>query len=273
MQRKIKNTLNTAERHQTPGLALCDVSPGVDLSYQPKHKLRVLPIGLLNEYRDDKPVMKALTLAFAIKSRFRSSAVVRTSYKKIASMFHIGRERAKKSITILAEMGLIDRKGESIVFRSFRHAGDYKFIDIQDYKNIDLTNLQEVEKFIRLQAVYIKQAQIDYAANRLSELSDPKNMRELKRARRYMRKHNWGGKADHGQSIRTVGEVSGLSKTTAVELLKWGISRGLLVKEKRITRVGFYRTKEEALTKGQGYSEFFCHGRRYLAETSILHFK
>ena len=95
-----------------------------------------------------------------------------------------------------------------------------KNIEIQKYYSINRNNLKEIERFLRLQAVRIKQSQIDYAINCIESTQKAKNAKELKSAKKNLKKiGNWNGNVDRGMSIRIVENVSGLGKNKSVELL------------------------------------------------------
>ena len=184
--------------------------------------------------------MRALSLAFAIKANFRSSQFNNFTYSRVAEMFHIGRETAKHLIVELRDMGLVEDRGPHILIRSLKGKREKdRNLTLQDYSAIDLYNLKEVEKFLRLQSVALKQSQIDYAANVRKDILSPKSSRDYRRAKRESRKlGHWSGDADRGQSINTVMRVSGLCKNGAINLLKWGESKKLLTKNKRMVRLG-----------------------------------
>ena len=263
-----------AERHKTPGgrLRVHARPSGVGILKHRHHRLEIIPIGLLTENIHDRPTVKALSLAFAVKAMYRSSWLKDATYARIAQMFGISRAKAKEYIAILSGLNLIERKGKDILFKGFRHAGKYKFVSIQDYSKINITDLRETEKYLRLQAVKIKQSQIDYAANNIKALGEPESTREYKMAKRYQRFSGWGREVDEGQSVKTVGKTSGLSKGMAVKLLMWGEAKKLLKKEKRVVRVAHYPSQEELAKHSFHCSYFYYQGCCYRAMTSLLKF-
>jgi len=188
----------------------------------------------------NKRTMRALSLAFAIKANFRSSQFNNFTYSRVAEMFHIGRETAKHLIVELRDMGLVEDRGPHILIRSLKGKREKgRNLTLQDYSAIDLYNLKEVEKFLRLQSVALKQSQIDYAANVQKDILSPGSSRDYRRAKRESRKlGHWSGDADRGQSINTVMKVSGLCKNGAINLLKWGEKKRLLTKNRRVVRLG-----------------------------------
>lgn len=224
-----------------------------------------MPIRFLQDISDERPKMRAIALAFSIKARYRSSSY-RFTISRIAQEYHIGRDTAKRLLLTLYDMGLVKRQGQSILFGKFRQ-GSGKTIPILPYGNIDLFNLPEVEKYLRLLLVYIKQSQIDYAANKLHHARNPETLKEFKSAKRY-RKY-WAGEIDRGQSIHTVSNVSGLGNNKAVQLLAWGEKKKLLVKLKRVRRVGFY---DLPTGKYDRSTVFTWQGKKFVAESTILLF-
>ena len=225
----------------------------------------------------DKKVMKALSLAFAVKALYTSSALNNGSYNHIAKTFHIGRESAKERIRTLQELGLIRRDGNRIIFLSFRQRGEgIKNVPILDYSDIDLTNLKEVERYLRLQGVYIKQSQIDYAANVQKRITNPSSVKEYRTAKRLVKKMaHWSGEADNGQAVCTVMKSSGLKRNSAIALLKWGENTGLLEKEKRFSQ--FFAAcgcDPSTIFGSHSRGKFFVwHGLTFFVQPSILHFK
>jgi hypothetical protein len=196
--------------------------------------------GILKSAIANKKTMRALSLAFAIKANFRSSQFNSFTYSRVAEMFHIGRETAKHLIEELHNMGLIENRGPNILIRSLKDKGiRARNRKIQDYSNVDISNLKEVEKFLRLQGVLLKQSQIDYAANIQKDILSPRCSGDYRRAKRESKKMgHWSGEADRGQSISTVMKASGLRRNSAINLLKWGEKSGLLIKKKRMIKIG-----------------------------------
>jgi hypothetical protein len=233
--------------------------------------LKVMPISLLRDSVKDKVVMRAIALAFSIKSRYRSSRLLRFTYFRIAEEYHIGRATAKRLIGILKTMGLVEESNNTLLFGKFKHYKEnVRFFEIQPYDNLDLFNLIEIEKYLRLQAVYIKQSNIDYAVNRLQHLQNPRTPKQYKSAKRYAQTCGWNGSIDNGQSINTVSKASGLGINNAVKLLNWGEKKGLLVKHKRIRRVPFYSLPEGKFDRA---TVFTWHGCKFLAQSSVIKFK
>lgn len=269
MIKEVSSTTISAFGHQTLGEEPRNSSIPPRVAHF--HKLHVLPIGLLRDNIDSKKVMRALAFMFMVKAMFKSGAVHHATYQRLSDLTGVGRAKAKIHVTVLKEMGLVRWQGDTLIFGSFDPEGKYKKFEIQDYSHIDITNLKEVEKFIRLQAVRIKQSQIDHAVSKLKARRDPQTLREFKGAMRGV--DDWNGRPDQGQSIYTVQEVSGLGVNSAVDLLKWGEIHGLLKKEKRIERVPYYPSRVEELAESHTHcKEFYYGGRRYLVRPSILLF-
>ena len=232
--------------------------------------LRVLPIRLIQYATEDRSAMQAIALAFSVKSRYRSSQYHSFTYSRIAQEYHIGRGKAKRLISVLRQLNLIGDKGQSIIFHKFSSCIDKgKLFEIQPYNNIDLFNLTEIEKYLRLQTVYIKQNQIDYAFNRLQHLHEPTTLKEYRSAKKFARNYSWTGEIDRGQSIATVSRASGLGINNAVDLLRWGEEKKLLVKQKRIQRVPFYSLPEGKCGRA---TVFTSHGCKFIAQCSVLSF-
>lgn len=221
--------------------------------------------------------MKALSLAFAVKALYTSSALNNGSYNHMAKTFHIGRESVKERIQTLQSLGMIRREDDRIIFLSFRQRGEgIKNVPILDYSDIDLTNLREVEKYLRLQGVYIKQSQIDYAANVQKRITNPSSVKEYRTAKRLVKKMaHWSGEADTGQAVCTVMKSSGLKRNGAMALLRWGEKAGLLEKEKRFSQ--FYAARgcdPSTIFDGRTRGKFFVwHGLTFFVQPSILKFR
>ena len=230
--------------------------------------LKLIPIKLLLNSVQDRMVLRALSLSFSVKARYRSSQYHRFTYSRIADEYHIGRDKAKKLIAILIEMNLATIQDGNILFGKFKQERG-KQVSLLPYNNIDLYNLSDIEKYLRLQAVSIKQSQIDYMTNRIQHLRDPGTLKEFKSARKVMGNYNWVGEADRGQSINTVSSVSGLGKNKAVDLLKWGEAKGLLSKQKRITPISYYLLPEGRYNRS---TVFTWRGQKYRAQTTLLSF-
>lgn len=225
----------------------------------------------------DKKVMKALSLAFAVKALYVSSALNNGSYSNIARIFHIGRASAREMIHTLLSLGLVRRDGKRIIFLRFRQRGEgIKNVKIQNYDNIDLTNLKQVESYLRLQGVYFKQSQIDYAANVQKRIANPSSVKEMRQMKRKAENMvHWSGAVDTGQAICTVMKSSGLKRNSAIRLLKWGESIMLLEKEKRFSQ--FYAacgSDPSDIFEEKSRGKFFTwHGLVFFVQPSILHFR
>lgn len=239
--------------------------------------IRLVSQNLVRVSVSDKKVMKALSLAFAVKALYVSSALNNGSYNHIAKTFHIGRASAKERINILQSLGLIRREANRIIFLPFRQRGEgIKNVPIQDYSDVDLTNLKQVEYYLRLQGVYIKQSQIDYAANVQKRIANPSSCKELRTMKRKAKNMaHWSGEADTGQAVCTVMKSSGLKRNSAIRLLKWGENMKLFEKEKRFSQLFAASGSNPAdiigrRTRGK---YFVWHGLTFFVQPSILHFK
>lgn len=204
---------------------------------------------------------RALALAFAVKSTYLSSQINNFSYSRLSEMFGISRATAKKRMNTLKTLGLVRENGDHMVFLSLQEIGvGIKNINIQNHKK-KVNNLKEIEKFIRLQAVYIKQTQIDFAVNTIEAKQRVKKNKDLKSLNRRAKKlKDWAGETDRGQSINTVSRISGLSKKSSVELLKWGQEKKFLRKKVRIeaTDVSSFG-KIKLLKEVSGKESYFAH--------------
>lgn len=239
--------------------------------------IRLVSQKLVRVSVSDKKVMKALSLAFAVKALYVSSALNNGSHNHIAKTFHIGRASAKERINTLQSLGLIRREGNRIIFLQFRQRGEgIKNVPIQDYSNVDLTNLKQVEYYLRLQGVYIKQSQIDYAANVQKRIANPSSCKELRTMKRKAKNMaHWSGEADTGQAVCTVMKSSGLKRNSAIRLLKWGEDMKLLEKERRFSQffAACGSNPADILGKGTRGKYFVWHGLTFFVQPSILHFK
>lgn len=239
--------------------------------------MRFVSQNLVRVSVSDKKVMKALSLAFAVKALYVSSALNNGSYNHIAKTFHIGRTSAKEMINTLQSLGLIRRVGNRIIFLQFRQRGEgIKNVPIQDYSDVDLTNLKQVEYYLRLQGVYIKQSQIDYAANVQKRIANPSSCKELRAMKRKAKNMaHWSGEADTGQAVCTVMKSSGLKRNSAIRLLKWGEDMKLLEKEKRFSQLfaSVGSNPADLLGKRTRGKFFVWHGLTFLVQPSILSFK
>lgn len=252
-------------------------------------KIAKISQNLITGAAGDEREMKALALAFAIKATILSGDLHNATYSNIANMFHIGRESAKERILCLQEMGLIVRREAMvklpdgtkkleprILFKSLKaqEPGDRDF-SIQDHSKINITNLKDVEKFLRLQAVAIKQSHIDWAANLKNSTNKVKSLKELRSNRRKLEKTvAWDGPADNGMSIGTVMAASGLRRNSAVNLLKWGESLGFLRKIRRMERIGISVGYDELIDQPAGRGKYFVTkaGFIYRVSPNILLF-
>lgn len=223
----------------------------------------------------NKEDLRAIAVSFAIKAKFRSSQINDFTYSRLASMFNIGRETAKRRIERLKSLGLVRFDGNNLLFLSLSDSWMKNNIKVLDYTKIDTNNLKEVEKFLRLQAVYIKQSQINYAVNVKRATASVSDMKELRANKRKLRKLSyWGGETDRGQSIKTVSNVSGLGINGAVELLQWGEKMGLLDKDVRIFRKKFVPTSEQRwkISKKSRVTFFVSNGNVFSAIPTVITF-
>jgi hypothetical protein len=225
--------------------------------------LKKMSAQLISRSVKNRDNIRAISLSFAVKSLYRSSQINNFSYQKLSVMFNISRETAKKRILTLKKLGLIRENDKHMIFLSFSEIGvGIKNIYIQNYSKIkNIHDLKEVEKFIRLQGVFIKQSQIDYAANILKAKECVKTNKERKAISKCTKKLSyWVGSVDRGQSINTVSKASGLSKKSAVELLKWADNKKLITKTLRITPTSFPAFGENKISKQMpDQTSYFVH--------------
>ena len=231
--------------------------------------------GLIRRSVSDKKQMKALSLAFAVKAIYLSSQINDASYSKIAAMFGISRTSAKEMIKTLSEMGLILQMGNHLVFKTLREfERGSKNINIQNYSSINLYNLKEVEKFLRLQGVFIKQSQIDFAINVKTNILDPSSLAEYRRLKKQSKKiAHWDGQFDNGQSVNTVMKASGLKRNSAINLLKWAEEKELLVKKRRIYKLSISVGLDDNFKLPDSRGRYFSYGGwLYYVLPSVLFF-
>jgi len=237
--------------------------------------VRIMSESLIRRSVNTPKEIRALSLAFAIKGLYKSSQLNNWSYQKIAMLFHIGRTTAKERIQTLERMGLIKRIDNHLLFLSLKEINHgVKNITIQNYSNIDITNLKEVERFLRLQGTFIKQSQIDYAVNVKNDIINPTDLHTFKKAKRLDNKLNdWGGQLDSGQSISTVMKSCGLGRNKSVELLQWAEHMELVKKEKRFHVLSKQVPLKECIYDSKTRKTMFSHkGRVYSCQATILHF-
>ena len=220
--------------------------------------------------------MRAFALAFAVKALYHSSTLNNYTYTKVAELFGISRGTAKTLITELRRMGLVENMGPHLLFKSLKSPKKYgRNVRVQDYSNVDLHNLKEVERFLRLPAVVIKQAQIDYAVIIHKSMTEPKTLEEFRKAkakvkRSVNKKAYWKQKADSGMAITTVMKASGLKRNSVINLLKWGEQKHLLNKKRRFHKYNHYTPLDNFTT--DGISIVSWHGSTYIIEPNILTF-
>jgi len=228
----------------------------------PNDMIKKISEGLIRRSVSDKKQMKALSLAFAVKAIYLSSQINDASYSKIAAMFGISRTSAKERIETLKDMHLVLYNDKHLIFKTLREFDQgIKNINIQNYSCIDLYNLKEVEKFLRLQGVFIKQSQIDYAVNVKKDILNPSSIAKLRSARKKSKKlSHWDGDVDNGQSVNTVMKASGLGRNSAINILKWGEEKGLLTKTKRISKISIAVGVEDSFKLHQDRGRYFSYG-------------
>ena len=238
--------------------------------------IKYISASLIQRTINNKEEFRALSLAFAVKSKYLSSQLNNFSYSRLSDMFGISRNTAKNRINKLREMGLVRQNGKNLVFLSLQELGyGIKNIIIQNHSRVNLNNLKEAERFLRVQAVYIKQSQIDYAVNCIESTKNAKTAKELRAAHSKLKKiRNWNGRVDRGQSINTVKRVSGTGKNNAVNLLKWGEKKRLLKKNVRINEVQhvWQETERWKDSDDMRKSFFISHGRTYLVLPTEIKF-
>ena len=239
--------------------------------------IKYISASLIQRTINNKEEFRALSLAFAIKAKFTSSQINNFSYSRISEIFGISRGTAKKHITTLRQMGLIRNNDKGIVILALKDKTNKgQNFRVQKYGEvIKPENLKDIEKFLRLQKVLIKQNQIDFAVNTLKAKDEVETMRDYRKlVRRSKKLHCWAGELDRGQSIKTICNVTGLSNKSSVELLKWGENNKFLTKEKRITKTDMpcFGIDEREIKGLHGGSYFIFKGSAYFVQPSILNF-
>ena len=232
---------------------------------------------LIQRSINNKEEFRALSLAFAVKVKYRSSQINNFSYSGLAGLFGISRETAKKRINKLREMGLVRDNGKCLIFLSLQEKRyGCKNVEIQKCYGINRNDLKQIERFLRLQAVNIKQSQINHAINCIKATKTAKTAKELRTAKQNLKKiANWNGNVDCGISINTVKKVSGVGVNKAVELLSWGEKKHFLHKTVRFNKESdiFVGEDKWKTSKEERKTFFVSHGRVFSVQPTLVKFR
>lgn len=182
----------------------------------------------------DKMLVKALSLAVFIKTRYASSCIRNFSYNKLRKLSGLHDSSLKKRIAKLNEYGLIKRVGrnnEHLVVSSIASHNNRRNVDISC---IEFSTIKDIENSILAIVVVEMQKRKDYVKHILNCVLDPKSTDEYKRSKRQCRDYGYNGEyKEYGISYKRIAKEMGVCVQKAMRVVKYAVANSFLDVEHR----------------------------------------
>lgn len=178
----------------------------------------------------NQDLRKAFALALYIKLNFVSSDVSHYSLNKLHKLTGLHYQTLKKRLETLRKYNLIKFNGDSLVFCKMSSKSDLRndFVFIDDFSSV-----KAIEDAL-LAWLFVKiQQNKDFAKHTIQSVHDPKDIQEMKKARRICRRYGYGNEyVEYGLSYNGIAKRIGVSVKKAVGIVKYAVSIGIVTKVK-----------------------------------------
>ena len=176
----------------------------------------------------NQDLRKAFALALFIKLNFVSSDVSHYSLNKLHKLTGLHYQTLKKRLETLRKYNLIKFNGDSLVFCKVSSKSDLRndFVFIDDFSSV-----KAIEEAL-LAWLFVKiQQNKDFAKHTIQSVHDPKDIQEMKKARRICRRYGYGNEyVEYGLSYKGIAKRIGVSVKKAVGIVRYAISIGIVTK-------------------------------------------
>ena len=182
---------------------------------------------------------KAVALAIMLKNISGNSSVFyRFTINKMHIATRLSATALKKYIAILKQMGLVEvkqRKGKQmLIVKKMVSSCSHRNFNLPD---IDCDCFKEIYSQVRAMAVVIAQSRLDFVRRTLQQRENPRNLKELKRARRLCKRYGYDKFTENGISYKRLAQLIGCSIATAIKVVKDAIQRRWIAKINHYSKV------------------------------------
>lgn len=186
---------------------------------------------------------KAIAFSIFVKSKTKSSTVHHWSINKLHEITGVSAGVIRKRLAILRELELIEevgKKNRCLVFLSLKSHTSHRnaFIPTTDFisnnnlkKNAYAQEVKNIEKLLSIAIVIEIQKHKEYAKQMIQQSKHPKNLEELKEAKKACNRFGYGEKFhDNGISYNYIAKKLGVSVKTAFDIVKFAVEKEILAK-------------------------------------------
>ncbi|KGF52435.1 helix-turn-helix domain-containing protein [Prevotella amnii] len=204
---------------------------------------------LVKETFHDTALLKAIAMAYLIKSKTKASILHKYSINLIHDMTGMHANTIKKRLRTLKEHGLIFVEKNSLVFRSTVSKHKDRNMNIG---NMDFKNVKTVEKSLQALQVVLIQQQKDFCKHAIHNAHHAHNPKKVKEAQKVCRRYGYGNKyCEKGLSYKTIAQKIGKSVSTIVKIIKNGVKKRYF---KKITHFIWTQMKGVHFRDIEGYT-------------------
>lgn len=198
---------------------------------------------LLNQMYRNPQLRKAVAFSIFVKSRTKSSTVHHWSVNKLHDITGVSAGAIRKRLAILRKLELIEEVGNKkrcLVFLSLKSHTSHRnaYIPTTDFisntnlkKNAYAQEVKNIEKLLSVAIVIEIQKHKEYAKQMIQQSKHPKNLEELKVAKKACNRFGYGEKfQDNGISYSCIAKKLGSSLKTAFDIVKFAVEKEILTK-------------------------------------------
>lgn len=192
---------------------------------------------LLHKMPNNAMMVKSLALALYVKKKVASSTINDFSYNKLANLTGLHINTLKKRVSYLKSIGLAKLvSGKHLVFCSLASSSKHRNIDIT---KIVYDSVKDVEKCLYALFVVEIQKRKDFVKHTLQSAHNPKNIKEMKKAKEICRRYGYYDKEfkDFGISYKTIAKKLGVCLQKAFSIVEYAIEHLFLAKANNFVQV------------------------------------
>lgn len=204
---------------------------------------------LLHQMYRNVRLKKAVAFSLFVKARVTSSTVNNWSVNKLHVLTGVSASAIRQRLSVLRELGLIEEIGKDrkhLVFKSLKSHTSHRNAIVPDIdftentnlkKNVYAQKIKQLEDVLSTMLVIEIQNQKNYAKQMIQQSKHPKNLTELKDAKKACKHFGYGEKfSENGISYKYIADKLGVSLQKAFEVVNFAVKKQILCKYRNIEK-------------------------------------
>ena len=222
----------------------------------------------LSEMGGKAEIQKAFALALFIRY-FNNAAIPRFSFNKLHEITGLHVNTLKKRINILKRLGIVKLVHDCLVVYNISTRHKKKNFKIPYDILTACRSVKHIEKVVRQFLVVKINLNKAFAKHNQDTLNNPRNLKEFRKARRISRFYGYGNDpyVENGLSYDGIAKKLGVSRKTAVKVVKSCVEDGLLTKTRNFEQI-FHKGKVSKGKERYGFFTFSTKNNAYIVHAN-----